>query len=475
MQKKGITLVAVAVVLILVTVLNSGFSHDTVFTDVPKNAWEAPYVYDLVERGIVSGYGDGTFGPNEPVQRCEYAKMLVGISNTPISTSVSTPYTDVPDWEWYFPYVNSSLSYITGFTRNGELCFAPEENATREDVAVALVKALKLNVSAYGDPAGFLQERFTDVNTISAHNLPYIAAAVDKGYITGDTEGTFRGQDTIIRAEVVAVLCRAFPEGTPKKESNAVKKPLTAFFLDVGQGDACYLEFPDGKTMLIDAGTGGAKEDILNFLQKRGCKKLDYVIATHPHADHIGSMTAVLREYPVGTFYMPRAETNTKTFETMLETLLEKKIPVTAATAGESIDGIENVTAVFTAPVNDAEDLNNASAVLRLSYGETDFLFTGDAEEGSESLMVPAGLPLDAEILKVGHHGSDTSSSAKFLAVVQPDIAVISCGEGNSYGHPHEEALTRLTNIGAAIYRTDEQGTVTVTTDGEEIQVSTER
>ncbi len=213
MQKKVITAIAAGVVLVLATILISGFSHQKiVFTDVPKDAWEAPYVYDLVERGIVGGYGDGTFGPNAPVQRCEYAKMLVGISETPISTSVSTPYVDVPDWEWYFPYVNSSLSYITGFTRDGELRFEPEANATREDVAVALVKALKVNVSNYKDPSGFLEKRFSDVNTISAHNLPYIAAAVDKGYITGDTEGTFRGQDTIIRAEVVAILCRAFPK-----------------------------------------------------------------------------------------------------------------------------------------------------------------------------------------------------------------------------------------------------------------------
>ncbi len=475
MQKKVISLIAVVVVLVLATVLISGFSHNAVFSDVPKDAWEAPYVYDLVERGIVSGYGDGTFGPNAPVQRCEYAKMLVGISNTPISTSVSTPYADVPDWEWYFPYVNSSLSYITGFTRDGELKFAPEENATREDVAVALIKALKVDVSAYKDAAGYLGERFTDVNTISAHNLPYIAAAVDKGYITGDTEGTFRGQDTIIRAEVVAVLCRAFPESETKKEANAVKSSLTAFFLDVGQGDACYLELPGEKTMLIDAGTSNAEETILKFLHEKGCEKLDYVIATHPHADHIGSMTAVIQEFPVGTFYMPKAETNTKTFERLLETLLEKKIPVIAAEKGVALEGIEGVSALFVAPVTQADDLNDASAVLRLSYRESDFLFTGDAEVWSEKQMLSAGLALDAEVLKVGHHGSETSTSPGFFSAVSPEIAVISCGKGNSYGHPHQEILKRLTSAGVEVYRTDKNGTVTVSTDGKKIEVKTER
>ncbi len=139
--------------------------------------------------------------------------MLVGITKSPISTSVSTPYAVVPDWEWYFPYVNSSLAYITGFTKEGELRFDPEANATREDVTVALIKALGIDVSGYVETASdYLGSRFSDMDTISFHNKPYIAAAVEKGYITGDMEGTFRGQDTIIRAEVVAILCRAFPK-----------------------------------------------------------------------------------------------------------------------------------------------------------------------------------------------------------------------------------------------------------------------
>ncbi len=212
MQKKVIKLVGTLLALILMTVQVTAFAEHTIFLDVPEDAWEAPYVYELAERGIIDGLGDGNFGPSKPVQRCEYAKMLVGISNTPISTSISTPYIDVPIGKWYFPYVNSSLPYITGFTQDGELRFEPKSYATREDVTVALIKALGIDVSIYEDPAGYLSARFRDVDTISVHNMPYIAAAVDKGYILGDSEGTFRGQDTIIRAEVAAVLCRAFPE-----------------------------------------------------------------------------------------------------------------------------------------------------------------------------------------------------------------------------------------------------------------------
>ena len=198
--------------LALLSLCVTGCAQKVHFTDVPDDAWSAPYVYELTKRGIVSGYGDGTFGPENTVQRCEYAKMLVGISKTPLSTSLVTPYSDVPDWEWYFPYVNSSLRFITGYTDGGILYFRPEEEASREDVAAALVKVLEIDLSRYTDPTGFLSARFSDVDSISVHNRVYVAAAVDKGYLNGDEEGTFRGQAPIIRAEVAAILCRAFPK-----------------------------------------------------------------------------------------------------------------------------------------------------------------------------------------------------------------------------------------------------------------------
>ncbi len=472
MQKK---LVALFLAIFMVLGAFPSFALNATFTDVPATAWEAPYVYDLVGRGILSGYGDGTFGPRDTVKRAEYAKMLVGITKTPTGNSISSAYTDVPTWEWYFPYVCASHDFISGFTdANGVLTFKPENDATREVVTVALVKALGIDLSKYTDPTGYLSSRFSDVDTISTHNRVYIAAAVDKGYITGDTEGTFRGQDSIIRAEVVAVLCRAFPNDSTGT-TPAVNASLTAFFMDVGQGDACFIELPGGKTMLIDAGTSKAEESILAFLKNQGCTHLDYVIVTHPHADHIGSMTAVLNQVSVGTLYMPEVATNTKTYERLLDTILAKNIPVVAAKAGVSISGMDSVTATFLGPVDDTDDLNNASAVLRLSLGEIDFLLTGDAEEPAESLMLNHGLALDAEVLKVGHHGSSTSSSAVFLTAVKPEVAVISCGAGNSYGHPHGETLDVLSSLGTTVYRTDLCGMVTITTNGQEIQVKTER
>lgn len=212
-MKRKLSIILAAV--IILTVIGAPcYAYSNMFSDVPADAWEAPYVYDLAQRGVISGYGDGSFGPRLTVQRCEYAKMLVGLTGTEIVNSTVSPYADVPNWEWYFPYINSSLQFIPGFTENGTLLFRPEWDATREVVTAALIKALNIDVSDYTDPTAYLSERFWDVDTIAVHNRAYVAAAVDRGFITGDEEGSFRGQDSIIRAEVAAILCRAFPKNT---------------------------------------------------------------------------------------------------------------------------------------------------------------------------------------------------------------------------------------------------------------------
>ncbi len=204
------------VIMIVLTFGTSACSARELFTDVPETEWAAPYIYELVDRKIVGGYGDGTFGPEKYVERCEYAKMLVNIAGVEMVSSATSPYCDVPADQWYFPYINSALSLITGYTKDGELYFRPEEYATREDVTVAMVKALGIDVSGYLDADNYLAAKFSDWQSISPHNREYIAAAVDRGVITGDMSAdglaTFRPADSIIRAEVVAVLCRAFPK-----------------------------------------------------------------------------------------------------------------------------------------------------------------------------------------------------------------------------------------------------------------------
>jgi competence protein ComEC len=239
---------------------------------------------------------------------------------------------------------------------------------------------------------------------------------------------------------------------------------LIAHFIDVGQGDACLLELPSGETMLIDGGERSAFSVLKEYLEDQYIDRIDYLIATHPHADHIGGLIGIVDEFPIGKIYMPQVAHNTKTFEELLETIKKKGLKITAAKAGVAIETGGGFEAVFVAPRNnDYDNLNDYSAVLKLTHGQVAYLFTGDAEEASEKEMLAAGENLKAEVLKVGHHGSNTSTTQEFLAAVSPGVAVISAGRDNSYGHPHEEVMERLFLAGIEIFRTDLQGSIVIT------------
>ena len=250
---------------------------------------------------------------------------------------------------------------------------------------------------------------------------------------------------------------------------------LQVFVFDVGQAD-CILLKTESHSILIDAGNIGQDDLILGYLASHGVNKLDYVVATHPHADHIGSMGGVIMGMEsVGTVLMPDAAHTTNTFETLLDAIEEKDVPIEIANRGDEIVlGGMRIEALAPGPGNYA-DLNDYSVVLRVIFGQAAFLFSGDADAISENEQLSSGLSLEADVLKVGHHGSRTSSAQKYLDAVAPKYAVISLGKDNSYGHPHSETMDRLTGIGAEIYRTDENGTVSFVTDGETISVNMDR
>lgn len=245
---------------------------------------------------------------------------------------------------------------------------------------------------------------------------------------------------------------------------------LKVHFIDVGQGDSAFIEFPDGECMLIDAGEWDYSGAVISLIDCLGYTKIDHLVATHPHSDHIGGMQTVVECFEIGEVYMPEAITDTSSFIGLLEALDKKNLSVTAVSAGEKIDFNCGAVGRFVAPVSIVEDLNNCSAVLHLGYKGKSFLFTGDAEIPEEATITA---DIDCDVLKVGHHGSYTSSGKTFLDMASPSIAVISCGKDNEYGHPHKDALDRLNSSGVeSIYRTDLLGTVTISTDGNAISVS---
>ena len=238
-------------------------------------------------------------------------------------------------------------------------------------------------------------------------------------------------------------------------------------FLDVGQGDSEFIQLPEGKCMLIDAGISESGEVIAAKIRSLGYEKIDYLVATHPHADHIGGMREIVEGFDIGEIFMPRASADTKTFENLLGSISDKGLGITTAKAGRVIVNEDDLKIEFLAPIGGGyDDLNNYSAVVKLKYGQNVFLFMGDAEKESENeILKKYPYALDADVLKVGHHGSDTASGEKFIFAVSPQIAVIEVGDGNSYGHPHKQALDTLKAAGARILRTDKNGDVSIVSD----------
>lgn len=246
---------------------------------------------------------------------------------------------------------------------------------------------------------------------------------------------------------------------------------LSVHFLDVGQGDSIFIELPNSQTMLIDAGENYHGEGIINYIKNCGYSKIDYLVATHPHSDHIGSMAYIVRNFEIGEIYMPKVSITTATYENLLNSISKKGLKIKSAAAGMNITYFDDFTADIIAPEEiDEKNLNNSSIVIKMTFGNKSFLFMGDAEK-SEINSITADV--SADVLKVGHHGSRTSTTADFLERVQPSIAVISCGIDNDYGHPHESTLKFLNDINCEIYRTDKDKTITVTTDGNTLNVQT--
>lgn len=277
---------------------------------------------------------------------------------------------------------------------------------------------------------------------------------------------------TVILTIIFIVLAGAFElfQGTVAITPG---EDLKVHFLDVGQGDSIFIELPTNETILIDASIKEASNKIINYLREEKVSKIDYVFATHPHSDHIGGMSAVIKAFDIGQIYMPKAVTTTKTYENLLLTIKDKNLKIKTAKAGNTIIDTDDLKLVVLAPNQDSyESLNNYSIVLKLTYKEKSFLFTGDAETLSEKEITG---DVEADVLKVGHHGSRTSTSQAFLNKVNPSYAVISVGLNNDYKHPHQEVIDRLEKKNIKIYRTDQNGDIMFTTDGYNIDVKVEK
>ena len=238
-------------------------------------------------------------------------------------------------------------------------------------------------------------------------------------------------------------------------------------YIDVGQGDSIFIELPNNKTMLIDAGEAYEVDNVINYLNDLGITKLDYVVGTHPHTDHIGGLEEVISTFDIGIIYMPKAISSSKTYENLLTTISNKGLSVKTAKSGVVVLDEGNLKLEFIAPNSDSyNNLNNYSAVLKLTYLNSTFLFMGDAEILSENEITS---DVSADVIKVGHHGSDSSSSSEFVNKVRPEYAIIMVGEDNSYDHPCQSIINRYESVAAKVLRTDLNGNIICNSDGENV------
>lgn len=244
---------------------------------------------------------------------------------------------------------------------------------------------------------------------------------------------------------------------------------LHIYYFDVGQADSELL-INEGKTMLIDAGNNEDGEMLVEKIKELGITRIDHVIGTHAHEDHIGGMDDIIENFEIGEVYLPEAISTSKTYEEVLDAIASKNLEITVPEIGDEIILGTTVCTVKSIGSND-DDLNNSSIVIRTVYGDKSFLFMGDLEESMEKKYTWE----KTDVLKAGHHGSNTSSSQKFLNEVLPEITIISVGEGNSYNHPGQYTINRLNALNSKIYRTDEVGTIVLVSDGNTINIETEK
>ena len=300
-----------------------------------------------------------------------------------------------------------------------------------------------------------------------------------RGYRRGGSRGQSGILTTIITVIVFALIIIAVLNmlGVFKTDGDTTTAPMPAgsarvHFIDVGQADCILIENGTGAVM-IDAGKQEDAPKIENYLAEHGIKRLDYIIGTHAHNDHMGGMDEIIEYFSIGEMIAPTKPSESRFYVGVLDAAKKRGVPVRTAAKGEKLNAAGGTFEFIDDGSDTLSDMNNSSYVIKFTYGETSFLFVGDAEADYEREIMLSGADIDADVLKVGHHGSGGSSSDRFISSVSPELAVIQVGIDNDYGHPSKQALDRFLEHGVEVYRTDEVGDVIITTDGKELSVET--
>lgn len=425
------------------------------FNDLGSTKWAEEAIYYLNDMGVIKGYGNGKFGPSDKITREQAALMLVRQLYPNETSNTKLSFRDVKSNSYYYNAIAVAVDHglFEGFPDG---TFKPQDPITR--AATSKIIALAYNLSG-------TNAYFNDINK-APWAVAYIKALASNRIVNGYEDGTFKPNNTITRAEFSLSFARVLNEKfKPDKE-------LFAHFIDVGQGDSIFIQTPNGKNILVDGGKKDAGDEVVNYLNNLGVKSLDLVVATHPDADHIGGLINVLNTFPVSQVLDSGKEHTSQTYLEYLQVIDSKNIPFSVAVTGQNLNLDGDITITVLNSGDGTTDNNEASVALKFTYGNMDILLTGDAEAEQEQAMLER-FNVEAEIYKAAHHGSNTGNSLNFLNEVSPDATVLSYGKDNSYGHPHQEVVQRLQQVGSKIYSTADSGNIVFTVTKSSFKVST--
>lgn len=433
--------------------------------------------------GLFQGTGTDTAG--EPVfelerapTRAEAVTMLVRLLGADISSEgAELPFTDVPAWAR--PYV--SYAYANGLTTGIDaVTFGSNDTATATQYLSFVLRAL-----GYRSGRDFRWDAAWELS--DALGLTEGEYHADSSFTRGDVSSISRSalfQTLSGSSETLAMrLCGS---GAIKDEALArqllgehafrtddVLAPLQLHFIDVGQADSILVLCGDA-AMLVDGGNVEDSSLIYSYLSDLGVRTLDYIVCTHPHEDHVGGLAGALNYATAKKALCPVTEYDSAAFDNFVSALDKQGLSITIPDAGDEFY-LADAKVTVLAPTQSYGEMNNNSLVLRIDHGERSILLLGDAELESEQDMLSSGISLDADLIKIGHHGSDSSTSYHLLYEVSPQYAVISCGANNSYGHPSDAVMSRLRDADVKVFRTDMQGHIVCRSDGHTLSISTAR
>jgi competence protein ComEC len=432
------------------------FAQAASFKDVQTSYRFYNEISFLSDLEYISGYTDGKFGPEDKVTRAA-AAAIIGRALELDGTKRKTIFKDVSSTNFASGYIDSAVEagIISGFPDG---TFKPGQTVTRGQLAIFLARAFELTEST--------TVNFKDVSKTAAA-YPFIGKILAAEITAGYPDNTYRPNVAVTRAQFAAFMARAL---NPFFIPGADLPEFGVSFLNVGQGDAILIEFPNGKNMLVDAGR--SDDAVKKELAALGIKSIDTFVATHPDADHIGGADYVINNYDVKNVIDSGQDHTTDTYLAYLNAVKAKGASLKEAQIGENISLDPEVTVEVFHVDSQVSDLNEGSIVLMVSHGEMDYLLTGDAGVAVEAELV-SKYDLDAEVLKVSHHGSETGTSQAFLNEVDPIYGILSYGENNQYGHPDSVVMNRLLANKAEVISTV-HGTIETYSDGSYIYINQE-